>query len=61
MPSWFKKTTPLEFIGPNVSNASGMKVCVFDSDWYLSSLRLAAPSIKIIIIIIIITATYFSS
>ena len=34
----------MEFIGPNISNASGMKVCVFDSDWYFSSFRLAAPS-----------------
>ena len=42
--SRFKKETPLEFIGPNVSNAKGMKVCVRASAWYFSSFRFAAPS-----------------
>jgi 5-enolpyruvylshikimate-3-phosphate synthase len=39
-----KKEMPLELIGPSVSNAKGMNVCVVASVWYLSSFLLAAPS-----------------
>ena len=31
-------------MGPSVSKAIGMKLCVVASAWYLASLRLAAPS-----------------
>jgi len=40
-----EKAEPFAFIGPRVSNAKGMNVCVRASDWYLSSFRSAAPSV----------------
>ena len=43
-PSVLKKSTPFELMGPNVSKAIGMKVCVRAIDWYFNSFRSAAPS-----------------
>ena len=43
-PSVLKKSTPFELMGPNVSKAIGMKVCVWANDWYFNSFRSAAPS-----------------
>ena len=39
-PSSLKNDKPLVLMGPNVSKAIGMKLCVVASAWYLDSFRL---------------------
>ena len=43
-PNSVKKSEPLEFMGPRVSNAKGTKQCDVISNWYFCSFLMAAPS-----------------
>ena len=43
-PNLLKKSEPLEFMGPRVSNAKDAKQCDVISNWYFCSFLMAAPS-----------------